>query len=1024
MSLPIIDINAGDTMSAMVDKVNYNFTLLSLKGGGAQGLQGIQGIRGPVGDPGERGPMGPNGASIYNVDPTDSSLDPTPYENGDIFIYGGIIYQLNNKTLWEDDHSQGLSLVVDLPLSVQSPFTKGTSTNTINPQNSFSTYPFVLGVSADSALNTTIMGNQQSKMFIEGGGGNCISFCNNGTSIGTISCSGSNMALASTGSLNLNGPTNGGIMHSIQINSNGVQFPDRANLSTSLQNTSYILMATKNDSNALLDTTKNDVWGIERISSSHNALFPSRQTCHTNEIGLRTSDTFRIDTIYLNRTSRVRIDSRAITNNSTLVTYATISADAATTGSDSPGTDIMLLSKYGVALGGLKSTNSMYKDFDKSSFTIKLSTPENLFMSTDVRYGTKVTIASNTGKTSSIVAQTNFVNTSSSSELSFVNGASWKFSSRISLANGVDKDIFMRDAYCNLIVADKQNNNNDKNPNDILHIHGADGVSSTGCDVVLSGGNVVNNDINVNHVGGDVYISGGAVFMEDNNQIKNDYLRYGNVVIGINPMHHQSCFNPAVYNSTNDDRIAATNPEDVKFFDVNNVAMHGNKIVIDSNANYRKMTDGYTKNTNGSTKNWKPFVEEPSEATFQLSCVNTMNHTEPIVIPKKEICSHQFMSGVMRRIIRMQVSNGEVITSFVNPNTFFSSSETYTKNDTNGSAYFITEQVWQKVGNIVNVNAFGRWVANCSKEDDSSLYHITDYMFANSDKIIDSYWYGIPAHSLTTVFYNNILKKWMLFADNTSSTTPFSYRNWQTGNNMHMDGQPLTVFALPVSVENMRSTFCYGNGNVYTENACTTLNGEAYEPSGSVLMSAPVTVGAYHSPYLDNLNSSQIDDRFYVGRTKGDNSMLHGYNYNNALMANMNNNGKAQYDFMSTTVTNSDSRSTLSSNTNGEWNEKRFVRTEMFNNDNWCYIYPEMIASWQNGMKYTTNTTFYRYSERLRPCVGLYTWISLNYSYSVMDGFGLGDTNGVSGNHIPPMAYRDFNSSSSTQENSQFIEIG
>ena len=45
-NIPFTDINAGHTISEMVDIINTNFDLANLKGGGPEGMQGIQGVFG------------------------------------------------------------------------------------------------------------------------------------------------------------------------------------------------------------------------------------------------------------------------------------------------------------------------------------------------------------------------------------------------------------------------------------------------------------------------------------------------------------------------------------------------------------------------------------------------------------------------------------------------------------------------------------------------------------------------------------------------------------------------------------------------------------------------------------------------------------------------------------------------------------------------------------------------------------------------------------------------------------------
>ncbi|MBR4625634.1 MAG: hypothetical protein IKO56_08895 [Alphaproteobacteria bacterium] len=61
-NIPFTDINAGHTISEMVDIINTNFDLVNLKGGGPEGMQGIQGVFGFSGIQGLQGIKGKRGA--------------------------------------------------------------------------------------------------------------------------------------------------------------------------------------------------------------------------------------------------------------------------------------------------------------------------------------------------------------------------------------------------------------------------------------------------------------------------------------------------------------------------------------------------------------------------------------------------------------------------------------------------------------------------------------------------------------------------------------------------------------------------------------------------------------------------------------------------------------------------------------------------------------------------------------------------------------------------------------------------
>jgi len=82
---------AGDNVSQVVEKINYNFQQIVLNGGGPQGDPGFigpPGIPGPEGPIGLTGPHGPTGSYIYLgiTGPTSGYVFNPPYSPGDVFI--------------------------------------------------------------------------------------------------------------------------------------------------------------------------------------------------------------------------------------------------------------------------------------------------------------------------------------------------------------------------------------------------------------------------------------------------------------------------------------------------------------------------------------------------------------------------------------------------------------------------------------------------------------------------------------------------------------------------------------------------------------------------------------------------------------------------------------------------------------------------------------------------------------------------------------------------------------------------
>lgn len=966
MSIPIIDINSGDTMSGMVDKINYNFTLLSLKGGGPSGIQGLQGYRGPVGIQGIIGLQGIQGSHIYNLNPSTTSLNG--YNIGDVFVWDSNIYQIIAGT-------SGNTYQQIVNLSVQSPFGVNNHLQEINPHTGYVNYPFVLGADTNNTNS-----QYQNALFTINANNNSIQFINfyNGNSfIGGIDKT-TNNALRLKGGL-LDGIViegSGNQPHNISIDNNGIHLSGRKNSnisSTSYSTSSFIVSTKLNETdNGIIDNKPENAWGLKNDNiNNYSTLFPLKEGNYKSSIGDKISTTNRIDRLCVSNNANIFFDTTSISD------YITINADS----NGASDSKVLSLSKYGIAIGGLKenpNNGTIYSAFSSDIFNTKITTPTTI--STPCGSILSITSIGNNNITSRVSSDLiECLNDNDIIQPSIGIGADWKWRGKILLTETANSNVnkFMLEQYSNLIVSDrKAETGSDKNTNDTLHIHGADSYSKPGCDVVLSGGNNISNN-SVYCVGGDVYLSGGSAFKPVGNTVVSDMMRCGNVVIGINPLHHNGCMSSSAYTSTSHEQNnTATNPESVGFFDINNVAIHGNRIVIDSNANLRKITGNYSKTTDATQaeKIWNPYVETPEETTLQLSGVNTISHIDPIFLEQEDICAHQFLSGVMRRIIRFSINNSSITTESINPNEF---TNIYVSSNLQ-SIYFITEQVWQKTGNIVHVNLFGRWLTDAGGRASSDLFHITDHFYTSSfNNLLGGY---------SNFIDNSLLTSWLLDSDS-SQSIGYNYRN----STSDISGLPMTVFRMPISVKNVRPTSCYGNGNIYTEDACTKYGYTSpltiINPTQSVIQSTPVMIGGYHYPPK---SERTIDNE----RLSGNRTALYKNDfYNTAFHSNEN---YLAYDFTSTAIGNTD---TFRSGGTGTWVESNFTKTETELTNYDYYIQPEMISNF-NEEGYGR---FYRYSNRVRPCVGMYTWISLDYSYCIMDKF-------LENNKNPNMYYSSNNS--------------
>lgn len=95
MAITIQELIASDTISQVVDKINFNFDQLLLNGGGPVGPAGPQGLPGPIGGRGERGTEWYEGTNDPNVTPptlTPLTADYYLQSNGDVWEFTGLTW--------------------------------------------------------------------------------------------------------------------------------------------------------------------------------------------------------------------------------------------------------------------------------------------------------------------------------------------------------------------------------------------------------------------------------------------------------------------------------------------------------------------------------------------------------------------------------------------------------------------------------------------------------------------------------------------------------------------------------------------------------------------------------------------------------------------------------------------------------------------------------------------------------------------------------------------------------------------
>jgi hypothetical protein len=171
--------------------------------------------------------------------------------------------------------------------------------------------------------------------------------------------------------------------------------------------------------------------------------------------------------------------------------------------------------------------------------------------------------------------------------------------------------------------------------------------------------------------------------------------------------------------------------------------------------------------------------------------------------------------------------------------------------------------------------------------------------------------------------------------------------------------QPLSVILVPFTLSNSQNMFCYGNGAIFTE----IQKSENNLISKNTLKSHQIFIGnemsVKKSTYMD------ADYKTYY------------HSVNNVIpTSDLNNIG--QFDGKTFNVESL----RFTSNASSKWSERNFIKTYDKSNTQYTCIVPTMMCDWHNIQNDNGN-----YSS-LRPVVGLYTAMNINYSYVLGSAFG------------------------------------
>jgi len=1002
MSIPIKDISAGDTVSSMVDKINYNFDLLSLKGGGPAGIQGIQGIRGPIGTQGEQGIGGERGSRIYNFNPDPDEHPAANYNTGDMTLYGGVFYIVLNdgsENYWEP--------AMDINEYAESPFTN-TEYRTIVPRVNYSDNQIVFGLGNTDTENADLQTRRLdsisgSALVISGKNfeENYIKYHISLYGKKAMPTSYSNdyadgnlyidyeQPLPDTPILKLEGRDDGVVRmccgnEYVQVGGGAITLSTRNSMPVATGGTAIV---TTDEAGNVTNEYK---W---RIGTANHELYPTE----TLDIG---SPNCRIGDIYVKQGAVVNfIDSNYGTNDF-------LRFNVQTSQTNFP---VFALSSRGVSFG-IQSANAAehFINSNQTHFGIYVGN-ENTKNAPHITLVTKSTIQSQT------VSEHIVIDDSATPYTLTPNASAY---ARL-VAISIDKYIDIK-AKNNSTVHTKAIGNT-------LCISGADYSSKTygsGKDIVITGGRANNSVDTMESVGGTVFITGGASvedahimdFVTNAHTYIADIRRMGNVIIGINPIYHTDIQRTDVYSADKEyDNLTSTNPSGVEFFDTNNVAIHANRIVIDSNANYRKGT--YGRFANGNYSNTFPYTLTPRNSTLQLSGINVIKHTSPIVLDASQCCEHQLLSGTMTEVFQIKYENGTFSTTKKN----FQLLDSMRDTEKEDSLFFVVNQVWQKAGNVVNVNLRAEWYAY--NNNDKQLYYISDYMFGYNKWSVNSQtpdytgylpnplqdpmlttWYQITQSGGNYNFtpYNKTLAKMMCNSNRPdevyqcgSADIPSIYKiiykkiyvNWTDGEN-NMENQPITIFTIPISINSSRVSSIYGNGNVGTEGVSGYYKiggGGEYtkiDDSGTTCKSGNITVGDILTDGKTSIVYGNFGTNENSSNSTGTRGALHerfGKRYGPVITDK---NSKCHSNIAT------DPRMSMPSS-NFAWNEDKFIKTTPLNTK-YTYFYPQILTDFGNTEYYKNtsyngflNTNIITPNRCFRPVIGLYTSMSLNYSYVI-----------------------------------------
>lgn len=705
MAIQLQDINAGDTIQGMVQKINYNFDQIQANGGGPQGIQGEQGDRGETGPRGAQGEQGQRGSMWFVTDggsyTAPDGYDPTENDicissEGEISIYG--------DNGWQDT---GINIVAN----IDSPFVTDESNNVkrIQARTDYEEYIFGLGNDVNSIEQiptkpsiAICVNTEQSATSHADGIEMYDSLFAPQTYIGGLKGNGTGMRLESNGEIKL---TAGGVSgsstasHSLILSNAGKTMTWTALENVAPANEFPFIVAKPNGeitpySGGIYNTYG---WSIMSYKFGIGSIFftsiaPNRESGYVEfNIGYPTR---RIDKIYTGDENYGGLIVGHQPNNDKYGIMITNTRNSLT----GSGVNSVGIHKNGITIGDISNSisadgkNNMMKGIsinDYESYGGCISFGVNNTTSIKPEYIYQINSTTITDAT-----RYNYSN----AEVSIATGLSYNTNLAIGSQYG-------QGALITVNQPNPESRDSDTYKTQIKLV-GANGRK--GGSVVISGGRAYTttsspSSDNVTYRGGDVYISGGdAVEKNPESYSYNDTLimrpmSFGDVIIGINPDNHRQYYTSLRGTNINNDRGANTHTgysqnQIEGFYDINNFIAHANCITLDSNAQDMIFRPQLYNNTGAKY----PSCEALNNITFNVGGMCTLNHYEPIVISNdKRIYMYQMLSGKMCYIYELYDNGNDYIANYLWGN---GARNTPIKKN---RAYSMAVTEWIKIGNIV-----------------------------------------------------------------------------------------------------------------------------------------------------------------------------------------------------------------------------------------------------------------------------------------------------------------------------------